>query len=72
MAKLEQLSKERYDLQISKWDLIRMMSMLTSIQVKRIMQLVTGKQEPNTAGIHALLMALVLARRSLSAKEKVK
>ena len=36
------------------------------------MQLITGQQEPNTVGIHMLMVAMILSRRKLSVQEKVK
>ena len=36
------------------------------------MQLITGKPEPNTVGIHPLMVALVLSRKNLLNKEKVR
>ena len=36
------------------------------------MQLITSKPDPNTIGIHPLMVALVLTRKTLPAADKVK
>ena len=36
------------------------------------MQVITSKPDPNAVGVHSLMIALVLSRKTLSASEKVK
>jgi hypothetical protein len=58
---LEKSSKEGYQMQVSKWDLI-MFTKLEAIKVKLLMKMLTGEKEPTQANIHQVMCSLILSR----------
>ena len=63
---------KKFEMTISKWNLIKVMTQLKPIEIKRVMQLLMRQPDPVNASVHALIIALVLTRREMNSENKVK
>jgi hypothetical protein len=70
LRKLKEVSDSGMQIQVSKWDLI-IFTQLTSINVKKIMQMHTNEKDPNTVNIHHIITSLVLSRTNWTEAQKV-